>query len=393
MYELTTIESMAYHHSMLADETRTKAFLRAMIKSVRAGDVVLDLGSGTGLLAYYACISGAKRVYAVEAGPIVELAKAICRKNGFQDHVTFINDWSTNIELPEPVDVIVTETIGNVGFDEGLLHWVLDARDRLLAEGGRIIPSSVELVAVPAEDSTGYAYVDSWTQSLHSLDFSPARSLAVNNMLWAELSPESCLSEPASLVRVETASASSADISGERVFVAQRDGLVHGIGTWFTADLAPGERISNGPPLTTPSWSQVLLPLEQPLPVRQGDSLSVQIQTKHNAAHWQWQVSTNGTAHGQASFQESVQPHQATLAGELGAPPQTFSPDHKPVRTEEAQVDLFILSAMDGATTVKEIARQVSARFPIQFSTIDNALDHIHDLTEGYCRWVDVDST
>jgi len=43
MYDLTAIESMAYHHSMLADEVRTRTFLRAMLKTVRRGDVVLDL--------------------------------------------------------------------------------------------------------------------------------------------------------------------------------------------------------------------------------------------------------------------------------------------------------------------------------------------------------------
>jgi precorrin-6B methylase 2 len=400
MYELTTIESMAYHHSMLADEVRTRTFLRAILKTVKPGDVVLDLGSGTGLLAYYACMSGAKKVYAVEAGPIIELARAVCRHNGFQDQVVFLNDWSTNVELPEPVDVIVTETLGNVGFDEGILHWVLDARDRFLVEGGRIIPGSVELVAVPAEDEESYAYVNSWIQGLHSLDYSPARTLAVNNMLWADLSAESCLSEPAHLVRVDTAQALSADIGAELEFVVSRDGLVHGIGTWFAAELAPGEWLSNGPLLKTPSWSQVLLPLEQPLPVCEGDRLSVQIQTSYNAAHWQWRVRRagadasggNGAAGEQETIQDEVRALQETLAGELRAPDGVFSRGHMPARTEEAEADLFILSAMDGIRLVEEIARQATARFPTQFSTTESAVEHIYDLTEAYCRWETVDS-
>ena len=397
MYELTTIESMAYHHSMLADRARTKTFLRAILKTVKPGDVVLDLGSGTGLLAYYACMSGARKVYAVEAGPIIELAKAVCRHNGFQDQVTFLNDWSTNVELPEPVDVIVTETIGNVGFEEGILHWILDAKERLLVEGGRIVPSSVELVVAPAEAETDYAYVNSWTEDLHSLDFSPARALAVNNMLWAELPAEACLSEPASLVRVDLANAASADIGGERTFVTTRDGLVHGIGAWFAAELSPGEHLSNGPPLKAPSWSQVLLPLEQPLPVRAGDRLEVQIQTRHNAAHWQWQVrragTDNGATGGQASSREAVRPYQETLAGELRAPDQQFSLGHMPARTEEAEADFFILGAMDGATTVEEIARQATARFPIRFSTVEKSLEYVYELSENYGRWADAASS
>ena len=387
MYELTTIESMAYHHSMLADEVRTRTFLRAILQTVKPGDVVLDLGSGTGLLAYYACMSGAKRVYAVEAGPIVELAKAVCKHNGFDDHVVFLNDWSTNVELPEPVDVIVTETIGNVGFDEGILHWVLDAKGRFLVQGGRIIPGAVDLVAVPAEAEEEYAYVNSWLQGLHSLDFSPARSLAVNNMLWADLSAESCLSKPASLVRVDTARAVSADIGGELEFIASRDGLVHGIGTWFAAELAPGEWLSNGPPNKTPSWSQVMLPLEQPLPVCQGDRLLVEIQTSYNAAHWKWHVRHADTDGEKASNDKAVHSRQETPAGELRAPNGAFCRSYMPARTEEAEADLFILGAMDGVTMVDEIARLVTAKFPTQFSTTESALEHIYDLVEVYSRW------
>jgi protein arginine N-methyltransferase 1 len=392
MYDLTAIESMAYHHSMLADEVRTRTFLRAILKTVRPGDVVLDLGSGTGLLAYYACMSGAKRVYAVEAGPIVELARRVCRHNGFQDHVVFLNDWSTNVDLPEPVDVIVTETIGNVGFEEGILNWILDAEERFLVEDGRIVPGAIELVVVPAEADQEYAYVDSWNQSFHSLDYSPARSLAVNNMLWADLSAESYLSEPASLVRVVTAQAITADIGGELAFVASRDGLVHGIGTWFAAELAPGEWLSNAPPLRTPSWSQVLLPLEQPLPVRKGDHISVQVRTRHSAVHWQWQASVNSVTDSQSSHRTTARSQQETIAGELRAADPIFSRSHMPVRNEDAQVDLFILSAMDGASSVQKLAEELMARFPVRFTSEEGALEHIYELVEAYCRWEAVDA-
>jgi hypothetical protein len=191
------------------------------------------------------------------------------------------------------------------------------------------------------------------------------------------------------------AQTTSIDIGGELTFVTKRDGLVHGIGAWFAAELAPGEHLSNGPPLNTPSWSQVLLPLEQPLPVRNGDRLLVQVEAWHNAAEWQWQVrragvdggAGNGTASGQEIFQDAVRSRQETSAGELHAPDEVFSLGHMPARTEEAEADLFVLGAMDGATTVKEIAQQVTARFPAQFTTIDGALDHIYDLMDMYCRW------
>ena len=80
MYDDTTLQIIEYHLSMLIDEVRTTSFLRAILGAVKPGDVVLDMGCGTGVLSYFACIAGARRVYAVEQGPIIELAKAIQQK-------------------------------------------------------------------------------------------------------------------------------------------------------------------------------------------------------------------------------------------------------------------------------------------------------------------------
>ena len=72
MYDRTILETVEYHRTMLADRVRMGSYLRAILKTVEPGDVVLDIGSGTGILAYFACMAGARRVYAVEQDPIVE---------------------------------------------------------------------------------------------------------------------------------------------------------------------------------------------------------------------------------------------------------------------------------------------------------------------------------
>ena len=69
------------HRRMLNDRIRTEAFRDAIEKVVKPGDVVVDVGAGTGILSLFAARAGAARVYAIERSPTIEQAKAIARAN------------------------------------------------------------------------------------------------------------------------------------------------------------------------------------------------------------------------------------------------------------------------------------------------------------------------
>lgn len=387
MYDDSPLELIEFHNDMLADETRMTCFLRAILKSVRPGQVVLDIGTGTGILAYFACLAGASHVYALEQGPVVELAMAISRRNGYENRITFINDWSTQIELPEAVDVIVTETLGNVGFDEGILGWVIDARKRFLANGGLIIPATVELVAAPVESGDLYGDVGTWLDGFYSVDYTPVRPLVVNNLLWADIPSESLLSKPATLARAELAQVTSTDVSGESSFVVGRDGILHGLGAWFKAELTPDIKIDLAPPLQAPSWDHAFMPLERPLRVSAGDQLIVQIETSDNSAHWQWRVSVYGSDGEQGRQRQSIQFEQTTRLGDLPLPQRMRSPDYKPCRNLEGEADLLILRLMDGTMPVVEIAQRLRSSFPGRFPSMERALAHVYDLLQDYSPW------
>src|SRR5215208_4444409 len=117
---------------MLQDRERTGAFRRAIHEVVTPGDVVMDIGAGSGVLSLFACQAGARRVYALEAGPAIEIAREMARRNEVEDRVVLINELSHRTRIDEPVDVLVTETLWNFGFGEGILGVVLDARERFL---------------------------------------------------------------------------------------------------------------------------------------------------------------------------------------------------------------------------------------------------------------------
>jgi protein arginine N-methyltransferase 1 len=317
MYDDHSLEILDYHRSMLLDKVRTESFLKAILQTIKPGDVVLDLGCGTGILSYFACLAGAKHAYAVEQGPILAAAKMISEHNGFQDRVTFISDWSNKIELPEKVDVIVTETVGNLAFEEGILGWIIDAKERFLKDDGRILPQLLELIIVPIESDEYDEFIDIWRGEYYSMDFSPLIKIMVNNLLWGEFSPKQFLSDPVSMIRVDLPSVNSANLESQYSFVIRRDGYLNGLGGWFSAQLAPGVHVSNAPRIKAPSWNQVYFPIRKRVAVRVGDLINVEIRSSRNAATWEWKINVNGTEKGQASSGKGLDFHQHSDNGVL----------------------------------------------------------------------------
>ena len=101
---------------------------KALQETIQPGDVVLDIGAGTGIFSFLACQLGAGKVYAIEPDQAVQLAREIAIANNMSDKITFIEDFSTRIDLPEPVDVIVSDLRG--------VLFVFVRRRRYLGTGG-----------------------------------------------------------------------------------------------------------------------------------------------------------------------------------------------------------------------------------------------------------------
>ena len=137
---------------MLKDEPRMKAYHDAIVvngKEDFAGKVVLDVGSGIGTLSVWAAQAGAKRVYAVEGSNSASTAEKLVNRLGLSSVVTVIRGRLEDIELPESVDIIVSEWMGFLLVYEAMLQSVLYARDRWLKPDGILLPSSAEMLIAP----------------------------------------------------------------------------------------------------------------------------------------------------------------------------------------------------------------------------------------------------
>ena len=174
------------HARMLHDERRTSDYVAAIRAAVRPDDVVLDIGTGSGVLAVAAAKAGAKRVYAVEASDIADVAERVFAVNGVRDRVTVLPGWSREMDLPEPADLLVAEVIGNEPLEEEILETTLDARRRLLKPGARMIPHALTLLVRPLllpesevrQRAFGRQAVDRW-RALYDIDFTPLLQAAI----------------------------------------------------------------------------------------------------------------------------------------------------------------------------------------------------------------------
>ena len=138
---------------MIADQVCMDAYARALKAAVTPNSVVLDIGAATGIHALLACKFGARQVYAVEPNDAIHLAREVAVANGFGGQIDFIQDLSTNVVLPEPADIIVSDMRGVLPLFGQHIPAIVDARQRHLATGGLLIPQRdtlwVALVEAP----------------------------------------------------------------------------------------------------------------------------------------------------------------------------------------------------------------------------------------------------
>ena len=384
---MNAVDLLRFHRSLLSDKVRLESFRLAIEKCVKPGDVVLDLGSGTGVLAVFAARAGARCVYAIEASNIVGLARAIVRENGVEDRVVFLDQMSPRVEVPEAADVLVTETIGNFGFNEGILGWVEDARRRLLKPGATIVPQSIELHACLIEAPELYARICDWESSGCGVNLQSARAFAVNNLYPERIAPEWCLGAARSLGGVSLASMDSSKFDAETRFEVGRTGTLHGVCGWFSARLCDEVTISNAPGDPAHSWNQVFLPFSSTVDVQAGDVLRLRVACRGNGGEWRWQLEANPgmsstamTARGGVRFDQSTFFGAPESLGRLHRRAAGFAPalnvDGRTVR--------FLLGLMDGSRTLEELSRLAFAEFPERFSDSDDALEQVRTVSAEF---------
>ena len=311
------MEHLAFHRELLADGGRVHAMVQAVRAAVRPGDVVVDLGTGSGLLAVAAAQSGARRVYAIEAaGEIMDVARQVVADNGVGDRVVLVEGCSTEVDLDDEADVLLAEIVGSFGLDEGIIGYVDDARKRFLRPGGRLVPDGLRLVAAPTEQGLS---LTSWAARLETqmgIDLSALDLHTRHLSRGMHAIAEALLGPPVELLDCDLWCPPAAPFHGGGSARLERDGLLCGWVGWF--ELRSGGRplLDTSPGCDLPSWRQVWLPAGPPLAVADGTEASLEV--RYDPPFWSWQLQVGDTNRRFSEFEVLPAP---SLAPPSLAPP------------------------------------------------------------------------
>lgn len=360
----------------VACHERTDAFVKALEQSVKPESVVLDIGTGTGFFAVKAAMLGAKKVYAIEYNDVIEHGKKLAAKNGCADKIEFIQGISTEIELPELADVIISDLRGAVPLFSTHIPTIIDARKRFLAPNGVLIGQKDYLWAGVVETVEGYdKYIANLYTTHYGVDMSVAKKNIVNNYTDAPSRKEDFLAEPQSFYELDYNTIEDPNMSKEINFTINRNGTARGFNVWFEAIIGDGASFTNAPDNPVLPYRNPFFPFENPVEVEKGDLVAIKLQANlvEDDYVWRWDTTISNGGKIKASFRQST--FYADIYALKKLKKQNAA--YIPTLIEEGEIELFILSQMNGESSLDEIAKRLTEKFPKHYPTGKKALTRV----------------
>ncbi|KAI3896066.1 hypothetical protein MKW92_000160 [Papaver armeniacum] len=269
-------------------------------KEMLCDRTVLDVGTGSGILAIWSAQAGAKKVYAVEATKMSEHARELVKANNLQDVVEVIEGTVEDITLPEKVDVIISEWMGYFLLRESMFDSVIVARDRWLKPTGMMYPSHARMWVAPIRSGLGdqkmsdfEACMGDWsnflkeTKTYYGVDMSvltnsfgaEQKKYYLQTSIWNNLHPHQVIGKPCIIKEMDCLTATLL----ESLITEDRTRLC-GFAGWFDVHFRGNKEnpakteveLTTAPSMENGThWGQQVFLLHPSIHVKEGDELNV----------------------------------------------------------------------------------------------------------------------
>ncbi|XP_028263961.1 protein arginine N-methyltransferase 8-B isoform X4 [Parambassis ranga] len=289
-YYFDSYAHFGIHEEMLKDEVRTLTYRNSMYhnKHVFKDKIVLDVGSGTGILSMFAAKAGAKHVYGIECSSISEYSERIIKSNHLDSVITIFRGKVEEVELPvEKVDIIISEWMGYCLFYESMLNTVIFARDKWLKPGGLMFPDRASLYVVAIEDRQYKDFKIHWWENVYGFDMTCIRNVAMKEPLVDVVDPKQVVTNCCLVKEVDIYTVKAEDLSFTSAFCLQiqRNDYIHALVTYFNIEFTKCHKktgFSTAPDAPYTHWKQTVFYLEDYLTVRRGEEITGSIAMKPN---------------------------------------------------------------------------------------------------------------
>jgi type II protein arginine methyltransferase len=268
-----------WHWPMMQDGPRNLAYAAALHRAIRPGYRVLEIGTGSGLIAMMAARAGAAQVVTCERNAaIAEVASEIIACNGFTERVRVVAkhsaDLAIGVDLEKPANVLVSELVSINMISGGVLPAIEQAVRRLVRPDALIIPACGIVRVALAEDRDLHhqriGIVDGFDLSRFNQLAVPYYPISVGNERLV------LRSEPGDLFRFNFQSGGPFPEATAALSLSALGGTVNGIAQWIRLEMDKNDCYENQPTVCTSShWAALFYPLRSPIDMAAGDTLTV----------------------------------------------------------------------------------------------------------------------
>ncbi len=271
-----------WHFAMLNEHARNDAYDAALRRAVAPGALVLEIGTGSGLLAMAAARAGAGHVVGCEMVTVLaDKAREIIARNGYADRITVYDKRSTElrvgVELPTRAPVLVSELFDSNLLGEGVLASLEDAHARLLAPGAAVIPRAASaMVELAGGEALGRAIR---VEKCAGFDMAPMNEYTPERIVFdgGRVDYES-FSEPFEALRFDFRHAHYPPRQQTVETTVTRSGLCFGVVQWLRIELDEVSSYENRPRASTgyiSPWLPTLYTFEQPVLLEAGEAFAL----------------------------------------------------------------------------------------------------------------------